>query len=706
MPYKNPEKRRQCVRNSVRKHRETARANGAEPKQVWGHTHRKGKEWCFVDTEGANDPETGRQWTYLICAASIDRAWRLYRGRPLTTHEMLHFILTLPKNYKLGGFFFGYDVDQILRDVPEPTLRRLYGIGCEPKPVDWDDYRLAVFNRKLIIGCPEGPLPANAFEMEGRGIWDVGRFYQCKLTTAIDNWKVATPAEAAFVARMKDQRQSFDVPYFIEHVDELTSYSLTENRLGVKLQTAFDQLAAENGYPLTQWYGAGSMAKAMMKVEGVRDHLDNRRPFRTYKPPRGADVDKRLERHLPFSYFGGRFEIGAPGRYAPVYEYDLRSAYPAAYRMLPCLEHGEWIFRRNPPTGEPQPHSLYTVAWSIPPEHLFGPFPVRRKGGTIFYPQSGVQHRVWGEELIAAKLIWGDAISYQPGWWEYRGKCDCHPFDWIDRVYQLRRQIGKDVKGYPLKLGMNAAYGSLASALGAEYDEQARQFTEGWCEPRWAGMITAWCRARLLDALRAAGPLEDSPVIMFATDAIYSTAPIDLDTADVLGGWEAHSFPSGLLIQPGVYHLAGQDVKTKLKGRGVLQKDLQDHIDAFYEAWDRDGARGVVSIPLTPRYHGIRLQLHRGKLDGAWRWEAESRDIAFDPTTKREWRGGKWMPYDESWAEQQSAPSQHFLELIGHVSGAQASDEIGPQEAPLAVPDEQRLEQYLMECQPSGPYAD
>lgn len=629
--------------------------------------HRKPiRPWCFVDTEGANDPagvygDPGRQHCFTITAAADDGfTAQLFHGRPLRTSEILHWILGLPKAYKFGGFFFGYDIDQILWQLPERELRRLHGSKLPRGPARYGRYLVGVFNGQLTVCLPAEPIegePDELLRVRGRRrvIWDVGRFYQSRLVTAIEDWQAATDEEAAVIERMKSERGSFDLDYWGEHAQAIIDYSLLENRIAARLQSRFDLTMRELGYPLTRWYGAGSVAKSMLHGRGVKDHLAERRPMRARTKTLAADFVGQL----PYAYFGGRFEIREPGEInEPIYEYDLRSAYPASYQQLPCLVHGVW--RPYPKKMVPEqigPHDLVLVHWHCADADVWGPFPYRDSAARICYPQIGWDHPVWGEELNSALRIWrrtsalhGRRRGICPvGGWAYETRCDCQPFGWIAETYQQRRALGKDRKGWALKLGMNAAYGTFASSLGAAYDRGRFVGDRGgdfaWCEPRWAGQITAWSRARLLDALAAAGGAKAGHVLMFATDAIYTTAPIELDLVDQLGGWEAHEYPDGgLLIQAGIYHLRGQQAKSKLRGRGIDHRDVQESIDRFYQAWRRDGTDATVTLTLAPRYQGVRLMLHRGTLEKAQRWEAITRTLSFDPEAKREYRQGGWRP--------------------------------------------------------------
>jgi hypothetical protein len=674
------------------------------------------KPWLMIDTEGADDPagvygDPGRQWTMLICAASDDGFERaLYTGKPLTTSQMLQFIAALPREYRIGGYYLGYDYSQLLHQMPAEALQRLIR---EQLPVAYmGRFVLGLFNTQLRLVVPNTrdrrgvshdytDVPDDIRQVKGttRTVWDVGRFYNSRLTTALENWAIATPAEQAFLERMKAQRSVFDLELWDAEHEQITRYSLLENKLTARLQTRFDATMAELGYPLTSWYGAGSAAKAMLTAHKIREHLDQRAPLR--RPKRGpAMVD-----YLADAYFGGRFEIQAPGRYAPVHEYDICSAYPAAYRESPCLVHGAWTMARD--REQIGPADLFLVDWQLPPSHVWGPFPHRQKNGTICYPDAGTEHAVWGVELQAAREIWGDQIRIVRRW-AYRTRCDCRLFDWINDVYAYRKKVGKTAKGYTLRISMNAIYGTLASALGAELvDGQIK----GWCEPRWSSLYTAWTRAKLLEALRLAGGAQSRDVIMFATDAIYTTRPIDgLPIADELGAWEHHEYPDGgLLIQPGLYHFHDQDVVSKLRGRGIAFADLQHRIDAFYAAYDRDGAQGAVTLKLTPRYIGVRLALAQNNLAKAWRWASQQRTIRLDPSAKRTWRIpdlqglgdlegdlrelAGWFPRE---AHELTGPAPHpiFSLLLNGVDTG----------VPTVPPDAQ-LEAISADEQPSGPAA-
>jgi len=50
--------------------------------------------------------------------------------------------------------------------------------------------------------------------------------------------------------------------------------------------------------------------------------------------------------------------------------------------------------------------------------------------------------------------------------WVARCDCNCRPFEWVKDLYEERRRIGSNTRGYPLKLGLNSLYGKMAQRCG------------------------------------------------------------------------------------------------------------------------------------------------------------------------------------------------------------------------------------------------
>jgi hypothetical protein len=286
-----------------------------------------------------------------------------------------------------------------------------------------------------------------------------------------------------------------------------------------------------------------------------------------------------------------------------------------------------------------------------PDRNLYG-LPVRKKDGRLFWPARG-RGTYWSIELEAAANLGCDSVRIGPGW-RYHRACACKPFAWVDELYRYRKSLVCDdgtedkLRGHPIKLAINSLYGKLAQRVG---------------NPRfgnmiWAGLITAWTRAKLIEA----AALDPGAVLMLATDGILSKRLLPLDFGGELGQWTKEEHGGVFLVQPGLYWGPKKPAKRKLKTRGAASRYFVEKTGAFEAAWARyreaatsaappaDLKPPVVKLPVD-LFVGLRLSHARGKPLTAGRWDRVERDISFDWSGKRgdirqaRWDGGAlWVP--------------------------------------------------------------
>jgi len=612
-------------------------------------------KWIGVDSEGFNHPD-GHQYTHVFSANGPDYEGPVLvsRNRPLTTFEILRHVCNLPKGYNLVGYFFKYDQNMILGDLPEEDLRILFkpegtlngNYDEELRIVRYGKYWIARFSTMLEIVIPrnpDAPLPKTLEELHApqscyvrKKIWDAGKFFQTSFIDAVTKWDVATPKELELLKEWKARRNVFELQYGQTHLEEICRYTRLENNLLVKLFSKFNGVCDSQGYQLKSWYSPGSLAKVMLKKHSIVKHLEQM-PEKTQAFWNAVD----------WAYFGGRFEI-PQAEYVdvPLFEYDINSAYPHVMRFLPCLIHGEWQHsNRTDFTGQ---HSLYQMCWqrTIDKPIRFGPFPVRGHSGTGFYPSGHSKPEnlnsgwYWGIEVEQALKAFGDKMNIEiVQQYVYRTTCDCKPFDWVNDVYAERKRLGKDAAGIALKLGLNSLYGSLASPLSPKY-----------CNGIWAGWITAATRAMLLEAMQLCD--EPDQVHMFATDAIVTSKEIPLDIGEELGQWECTPVDAGaLIIMPGVYIFETPN-KSKIKTRGIDLQWVAKHKKRFYARWrshERKTGSGVgahIKIKTErQQFIGWGQAFARNDPSLARTWVDAHKDLTFD-TPKRTPDGWPNTPAD------------------------------------------------------------
>lgn len=565
------------------------------------------REFRGVDGEGGTVPDITtlfpeefprHQYLSLRCGANI-----LKTGKPLHWQECFEFLLAQPWPYINVAYFFDYDVTMIIRTMPEQRAYRLLNRHLRVNkeggimPLDIDDYQ-----------CDY--LPHKEFKLRRKGdkrwvvINDVGQFFQSSFLSTLTKWNVGTDEEREMIRKGKLMRADFT-----EHTPEIEAYNALECLLLEQLMTDFRGVCKETGYVPKKWQGPGYLASSMLERHGV---------------PKRDDVPILKNQNFRIlaqaAYYGGRFETTAAGPvHGPIYQYDINSAYPAILRRLPCLQHGSWAATNTRPESHDDSIWFGSLYFNHDaPRYLYN-LPFRLKNGNINYPKEG-NGVYWSWEVEAAERA-GTEIQFESGW-VYESHCSCRWFDFVDEYYENRLRLGKTTKGYVLKLAGNSVYGKLAQSIGYA----------PWANPVWAGLITAGCRAMLIDAYQQAADC----TYMLATDGIFVGQALDLPLSKVLGEWELTMHPDGMfIVQPGIYFLG---TSGEVKTRGVERGRIDEMRDIFEEQWRRfitsQGVDHTVSVPVQ-NFITAKQAIARHKWRIAGTWERTTREISFDWSIKR-----------------------------------------------------------------------
>jgi hypothetical protein len=568
----------------------------------WLNDRRNKQQWpfCGVDGEGGNiaDPSAlfGEVHSYLLLRAG---EFSVESGTGLTFEQCADFLCSLPGDRIYVAYFFDYDVTMILKGLPKERIQRIFDRHLRQKggrilPVDYGPYQFDY-------------LPHKEFKVrKNLGPWivinDVGQFFQSAFLKTLEKWNIGTSEELEMIRRGKSMRADFTGV-----TSEIRAYNALEILLLQQLMSEFRSVCVDTGYVPRKWQGPGYLASAMLDFHDV--------PKRDEIPILKNEEFRRLAND---AYYGGRFETTATGPIlGTVYQYDINSAYPSILRTLPCLTHGSWRrVRELPARGALWFGQVYF--YHDAPRYLYN-LPIRDKIGNIHYPREG-NGVYWSTEIQAA-IDAGTRISFSVGW-VYENHCECRWFDFIDEYYQRRLALGKSNKGMVLKLAGNSIYGKLAQSIGyAPY-----------ANPVWAGLITAGCRAKIIECYSKA---PDS-TYMIATDGVFCGESVKIPVSRALGEWEETIHSEGIfIVQPGIYFLPGGDIKT----RGIERGRINNRRDDFQSAWDKfldsGGEHHTVSVPVQ-NFITAKQALARHKWGIAGTWEKTTRDIGYDWGTKRE----------------------------------------------------------------------
>lgn len=580
----------------------------------------KARRWIGVDGEGVGR----RPHRYVLLACSDGDYVEDRRG--LSTVKCLDFLLDLgSRDGRVCGYYLSYDWTMILRDLDDEALYRLYRPELRALP-HGAFARVEYTRRKRTykIHWLAGAVWLSDDRSRKVTIWDLGKYYQGPFVGALRDWKIRPDVQSE-IAEMKKRRSVFT----FKEISRIRRYCLNECEALADFAAAVEQAHLDADLKPRGWFGPGSTASVVLKRHDIQDRKG------ILPPP--------LVEPVACAFFGGRAEISRSGYVkGPIYSNDISSAYPYHASRLPCLEHGRWerVTRERALTGKGVAHALVHGHIRRPPAPPpWGALPVRLPTGSIVFPQSGASGWWWREEWLAARRGW-PGLKFDHAF-VLRRECDCQPFSFLPDLFARRRAVGKETgEGKILKLGTNSVYGKLAQTIGgAQYASRV-----------WAGMITSGTRAQVLDLMLRHERLDS--VLMIATDGLFTTEKISVDSEIVLGGWEQSEHESITLVRPGIYWLG----ETKLRARG-LGRDSLDTAKGQLAAALESGAQQVALAPRVA-FGGAKLCVYAHHTTGALQrsahygqWHEIPTHVSLAPAPKR---APDWAP--PTCAELESQP--------------------------------------------------
>lgn len=538
---------------------------------------------------------------YVLLSNSKDM--HISREEGLSTYECLEFLLSTKEAYPKSifvGFGFNYDVNQILKDLPETCL--------------WD-----IYNRNIthVGGYTIRWRPGKEFYVKHGNtkrsaiLYDVIGFFQSSFITMCEKYLGKDHPSLVLIREGKGARETFTW----NELDEfILPYNMMEVRMLVEVMNLFRADLHSAGIYPSKWHGPGAVANEAFKKFGVV-------PVRT-TPEEVLDAAQ-------YAYAGGRFEHFQLGRYVGrVYEYDIHSAYPEAATKLPNIAEGHWEHVEN---FEPESFGVWNICFRSRdgwkgdiPQPLF----CRSKGDTISYPRE-VSGWYWTPE---AELV---ASDVRDGW-VFRSTTTppSRPFGFIEDLYEQRRVL-KDqgsTTERAVKLIMNCLYGKKAQTVG--WDEK-HMLPPTHHQFEYAGYITSYTRAKIYRAMMQ----NPGAIIAAETDAVFSTEPLDLDIGEGLGQWELKVFDDILYLQSGFYYAhQGEKLTCKYRGMdgegdpkqpaGLPYRKVLDHLGYISTPRPDNLYRTPPLFTVTTRFVGLGLGL---TTKSVWRsWEKNHKTIHLD----------------------------------------------------------------------------
>jgi len=433
-------------------------------------------------------------------------------------------------------------------------------------------------------------------------LYDVFGFFQSSFIDAVARFLGRDDPDYLEVFSGKAQRSSFA---FNQLDGVIRPYMFGELRILCRLMESLRNDFLEADISVSSWHGPGAVANKVFTSYRIGDY-------------HGTDIHKEVSQASQYAYAGGRFEQFKLGHIdQPVYEYDIRSAYPTVIAKLPCLACGVWEFSES---FQPDSFGVWNIHYAGK-RNFFGAEPlfVRDRFGRVSYPNLALGW-YWTPEAAFVS----DSVI---GGWVYNVRCQHSPFDFVPEQFEKRAQwkLEGNSAEKALKLALNSYYGKMAQRVGSKNEKAPR-----WHQLEWAGYVTSATRATIFSALQQ----EPTSIIATETDALFSLVPLELNTGTGLGEWEVTEFSEICYIQNGLYYGTKTNGEKVEKYRGFDKGSLPfgKVLDYLHE-WDRSGGKCAPLSGYTTRFIGLGKSF---ATSANWcSWPREHREVVLGGGGKR-----------------------------------------------------------------------
>lgn len=487
------------------------------------------------------------------------------------------------------SFAFGYDVNQMLKDLPIRALHILREKGS----VYYEGFHIEHVPRKWLL------VRFNKIQVK---IFDTFLFFNCKFGEALRKYNIGIEENLDRIDKGKEERPRFTWA----NIDEIERYWETELEYGIDLLDSLRDIIYSAGFFINSWHGPGALASYALRDNNTQLYMD-----------RGIPVE--VNSAARYAMFGGRFQPFQVGYYeGTIYDRDINSAYAYAFSRLPSLQNGKWRYESSVNRDEAK-HcriGLFHIRYSRRMSNRAMPLPHRERSGTVSFPPITDG---WFHAVEAASVVDDEFAEFLDAWiFEDDGS---YPFAWINEAFYERQKLIDE--GNPaektLKWMLAALYGQAAQRAGWERLKGPPK----WHQLEWAGAVTAECRSMVFNAAKHVG----LSLISIDTDGFISMAPppvLPNGIGEQLGQWKAKEYGGILYLQNGIYWLRDKNTEEWLqpKSRGIPRKRLS--FDEVHPMLQRNENLKVSQH----MYIGYGLAL-RGQMDKWRKWVDVPREITF-----------------------------------------------------------------------------
>ena len=561
------------------------------------------------------DTETYNENGNLICMCNSETEHIMLRNnnaeKQFTMKQYFNYFLVCQEKISNSIFLcwnLKFDASIILKSLPENILTELDLEG----EVEYDEMKIKYIPKKCLT-------ISHKKRHKSVRIYDAMQFY----ISSLDDASITYLNEhKKYTGIYQDKK--FPNVINTSEMDLIVQYCKLDCKLTSQLMDLWVEkfYSSFNFYP-KQYYSVGAIA-----VTYVKTQIDDMPVF--MKAP--FEVQELAYQ----SYYGGHFEIYSRGKHKKIFHYDINSAYPDAMVNMPDFLNGTWLeIRSLDDFLKHQDHVGFYKIHTIVSEERIAPFLFRDAENLIRCPSGEFITHLTSMELKVALESFKVEIKFIQGWCFVPNKKQDNKFgELVKSMYQTRLEQTDPLQKTVYKYLINSLYGKFA---------QSRPKPKGLFSPICASYITGYCRAKLLEAIKD----NKKDIVMLATDGIFSTKPLPVDTSGnkILGHWEADYHPLFFLVMAGIYSYNTKDnpvMESKSRGFGLTtynpetgMKDKFDFLDATIHYEDGEFVFKIMTLrPLSIKHSLIQNDVDPSLIG---RMQTFPKEINLNGDRKRVW---------------------------------------------------------------------
>lgn len=554
---------------------------------------RRFKNSGFTQKENTGlDTETYNGYVKLICDDS---------GRHKDIDELMDIIAFLTHaRYRLRfNWFYNiqFDFESIIKYLDKGELTDLYING----ELEYNNYIITYISKKF-------------FSIKDRNkqyfyFYDLYNFLDTSLEKASRKFLGDSK-----IGNIDAKRLNIEIDYWEENKDNIVKYCIYDAVLTKRLADYFWGII----YNHLSYYPKRPFSKGKISEEYFLTNC---------YIPQIDFIPKKVLEYSYNSYFGGRFELLKRGYFEDVYNYDIKSAYPAQIAGLIDYSKGKW--NRTTKFNEDAYAGFYLCKLDI----LEGDYaPVVKKLNDLnIYPNGRFKQYLTKNEIAYIMAHFENSTVKIVSGYEFYPHTLNYPFKReIERLYEWKeKEEDEDIK-YVIKIILNALYGKFIQVTGDN-------LTGKIFNPIYASTITANTRLKLFELAEQ----KPDSLIAFSTDSIASTEKLKVSSKPKLGDFSLDFKGEGVYILSDVYTL-WNNTKNKNRIRGFSHaKEKDNDSDTILLKDILKDLNGTIYNYTTYRpYHLGECLIHNKKLNVKQHLNVFSqveKTIDINGDTKRVW---------------------------------------------------------------------